>query len=419
MKISNKEDIINHFISGSKNEFYIGVENEKFVFDKLSKKRANYEQIKNVLSFLNDEYGWNKVEEDKNLIGLHLNDKQVTLEPGNQIELAGSKLKNIHEVCAESFNFQDQLETACNKFNLELMSIGFDPKSRLNEVPSNPKKRYLIMTKEMPKNGKLSLEMMYQTAGTQINLDYSDEKNFTDMFKLITYLTPISVALFANSSIKENKFNNFLSYRSIVWQNTSRGGLPEIFLEKMTFEKYADFCLNMPLLFLIKNGQYLDPDNFTFKDFLENKILKVDKEGPSKKDLETHLSTIFTELRLKQYLEIRSIDACEWDCHCASPAFFTGLIYGNLDEALDVIKKWKPKDVLNAYFDAPKKGLSTEINGKKILDWGKIFLNICKAGLSLRNKINKKGNNEIVYLKNIENILSEEKTKAEKSIKIA
>ena len=419
MKIKNKEDIINHFVNGNKEQLYIGVENEKFVFDKNTKKRSNYLQISKVLDFLNKEYGWSRVEEGKNLIGLELNGKQVTLEPGNQIELAGTKLNNIHEVCSESYKFQDELKTACNNLDLELLSIGFDPRTKLSDVPTNPKKRYIIMTKEMPKKGKLSLEMMYQTAGTQINLDYSNETNFSNKFKLISHLTPISIALFANSSIKENKFNNYLSYRSIVWQNTSRGGLPKIFLENMSFEKYADFCLNTQLLFLIKNGEYLSPDNFTFKDFLENKIKKINKESPSKHDLEIHLSTIFTEVRLKQYLEIRSIDACEWDCHCASPAFFTGLIYGSLEEATDVIKKWEPKEVLNAYFDAPKKGLTTEIHGKKILDWAKIFLDICKSGLNLRDMTNKKGENETIYLKNIENILSEKKTKAEKSIKIA
>lgn len=419
MKIENLEDIINHFIAGNKNEKNIGIENEKFIFDKNNKNRSNYEQICKVLQYLHKNFGWNKVMENKNLIGLELNGKQVTLEPGNQIELAGEKLKNIHEACSESFQFQDQLIQACKEFNLDLMSVGYDPITKLKDVPSNPKKRYQVMTKEMPKNNNLSLEMMYQTAGTQINLDYSDEKNFTNIFKVSSYIVPLSIAIFANSSIKENKFSKFLSYRSFVWQNTSRGGLPKIFLENMTFEKYADFCLEYPLLFIIKGNDYLFPNNYRFKDFMNNKIKEINNEMPSKKDLEAHLSTIFTEVRLKKYLEIRSVDACEWDCHCAAPAFFTGLIYGNLEESLDVIKNWKSEEILNAYINAPKKGLSTELNGKKLLDWGKIFLEISRTGLISRNKLNKKGNDETVYLKNIENILSENKTKAEKSIKIA
>ena len=419
MIIDNKDKIIKHFEEGEKSQQFIGVENEKFLIDSKTKKRSSYTQIENVLNFLHNNFKWLKVEEEKNLIGLKLNDMQVTLEPGNQIELAGAKLTNIHEVCAESFNFQDQLISACKKFDLELLSVGYDPVSRLEEVPSNPKKRYKVMTIEMPKNGRLSLEMMYQTAGTQINLDYKDEKNFSNKFKLISYLVPLSIAIFANSSLKEKKYSNFLSYRSYVWQNTSRGGLPKLFLEEMTYEKYADFILNTPLLFLVKDKNYLSADNHTFKDFMENKINKIGNIGPYKKDLELHLSTIFTDVRLKQYLEIRSIDACEWDCHCASPAFYTGLIYGNLEEALDAIKDWKLDHILNAYFEAPRKGLSTELHGKTMLDWTKIFLDICKRGLDVRNINNKNGNNEKLYLKNIENIVLDQKTKAEKSINIA
>ena len=177
----------------------------------------------------------------------------ITLEPGNQIELSGSQLSNIHEVCSESYEFQEKLNLACENFDLKTLSVGFDPFSSIDKIPNNPKKRYRVMTKEMPKNGKLSLEMMYQTAGTQINLDYSNEKNFSNIFRLSTFLVPLAISLFANSSIKENTFSQYLSYRSYVWQNTSRGGLPNIFFEKMTFEKYADFCLNYPLLFIKKN----------------------------------------------------------------------------------------------------------------------------------------------------------------------
>ena len=419
MKIKNKEDIIDHFIEGCKSQKNIGVENEKFIFEIKSKKRSNYDQISNVLKFLNENYGWNKILENKNLIGLELNGKQVTLEPGNQIELAGAKLKNIHEVCSESYNFQDQLIRACKSCELDILSIGYDPYTNLKDVPTNPKKRYKIMTKEMPKNGKHSLEMMYQTAGTQINLDYSSEKNFSDIFKLSTYIVPLTISLFANSSIKENSYSQYLSYRSYVWQNTSRGGLPKIFFENMTFEKYADFCIYYPLLFLVKNSEYLFPKKYLFKDFIENKIDELNKESPSKKDLEIHLSTIFTEIRLKQYLEIRSIDACEWDCHCAAPAFYTGLIYGNLDEGLDVIKNWKSNEVINAYLDAPKKGLKTEIQGKNMIEWGRLLLNISEKGLKKRKSLNKKLNDESVYLKNIKNILIDKETKAEKSIRTA
>ena len=149
---------------------------------------------------------------------------------------------------------------------------------------------------------------------------------------------------------------------------------------------------------------------------MDEKLSEADNQLPTLKDLEIHLSTIFTEVRLKKYLEIRSLDACEWDCHCAGPAFYTGLVYEKLDEALDVVKNWKNIDILNAYLDAPTKGLKTEINDKSILDWGKILLNLSNEGLLMRNQQNNKGQNETVFLKNIEYILKENKTKAEQAL---
>ncbi len=416
MEISSKDQIINHFVTGVKKNLLIGVENEKFLFQEKNNFRANYIDIKKVLEIFKRKYQWNEVKENENIIGLKIGGKSISLEPGNQIELSGAKLSNIHEVCSESHDFQNKLDKISKELGFKTVSIGYDPVTKLSDAPNNPKERYKLMTKEMPNGGKLSLNMMYQTSGTQINLDYLSEDDFKKKFKIISYLTPISIAIFANSSILENRPSGYLSYRSKVWQNTSRGGLPKIFLEDMDFEKYADFIINYPLLFIYKNKIHKNSNNKTFGDFMKGKLSEANNDLPSTKDLELHLSTIFTEVRLKKYIEMRSLDACEWDCHCAGPAFYSGLVYGNLEESLDVIKNWKAKDILNAYYDVPKKGLNTEINNKSLRAWGKIFLKISKKGLIKRNKLNRKKNNETIYLKNVENIIKINKTKAEQTI---
>ena len=416
MEINSKDQIINYFLSGAKKNVFIGVENEKFLFQEKNNVRATYSDVKKVFEILIKKFEWKEVKENENIVGLKIDGKSISLEPGNQIELSGDKLSNIHEVCSESYDFQNQLDQICKEIGLKTMSIGYDPITKLSNAPKNPKQRYKLMTKEMPKGGKLSLNMMYQTSGTQINLDYLSEDDFKKKFKIISYLTPISIAIFANSTILENKPSGYLSYRSKVWQNTSRGGLPKIFLENMDFEKYADFAINFPLLFIYKNKEHKNLNNKTFGDFMKGSLSEVNNYLPTLEDLELHLSTIFTEIRLKKYIEMRSLDACEWDCHCAGPAFYTGLIYGKLDESLDLIKDWKSEDVLKAYLDAPKKGLKTEINGKSILEWGKLLLNISNRGLIDRNFKNKTGNDETIFLKNIEQILQQNKTKAEKTL---
>lgn len=417
MYLKDKSDIVKFFEDGckKKNKLKIGVEHEKFVFNNKSKSRINFQTVLKIFHYLR-KYNWRPIKEGKNIISLSKENKTITLEPGNQIELSGAKLNNLHLSCSESYKFLKELGLACESLNLNMMSVSFDPISNLKKVPKNPKLRYKIMTKEMPKNGKLSLEMMHQTIGTQINLDYTSEKDFIKKFKLASNLVPLSIAIFANSPFKENKLNKYLSYRSKVWQNTSRGGLPKSYLEGMNFEKYADYIMNYPLLFFKKKNNYLFSKNKTFKDFIENKIRELDFKGPTKKDLEIHLSTIFTEIRLKKYIEIRSLDTCEWSCHCAGPAFFLGILYQNLDTALDIIKNWKAEEVLNAYKEAPKKGLQTLLHNKSLLYWGKIFLKLSEEGLRKRSIKNKNGKDESVFLDSIKSILSNNKTKAELSI---
>ena len=415
MEITSKNQIIDYFFSGCKTDLLIGVENEKFLFREKDQQRINYSDIKKILNLYSEKYNWEKIFENENIIGLKLGGKSISLEPGNQIELSGDKYKNIHGVCSESYDFQSKLNEICKDLKLKTIAVGHDPYSKLSDVPNNPKQRYEIMTQEMPKSGKQSLNMMYQTSGTQINIDYLSEEDFKKKFKIISFLCPITIGVFANSAISENKPSGYLSLRSKVWQETARGGLPEIFLEDMDFEKYADFAINFPLLFLKKNNSYSSVNGKTFKDFMEGKIENT-KNLPNLDDLELHLSTIFTENRLKKYIEIRSLDACEWDCHCAGPAFLTGLIYGDLESTISIINDWKKEDVLNAYIEAPKKGLNTIINNKKILDWLRIFYDISKKGLEKRNELNKTKKNETIFLKNIKNILDDKKSKADKSL---
>ena len=416
-QINSKQDLIRYFEKGCKkeNQLSIGVEHEKFIFDNITNQRASFKTIAKIFNFL-EKFGWKAIKEKNYVIGLLRNEQSITLEPGNQIELSGAKLNSIHLNCSESYKYLDELRKACKKLNLKMMSVSFDPFSKLEDVPQTPKQRYEIMTKEMPKDGKLSLDMMYQTCGTQINLDYTSEKDFIKKFKLSSFLVPLSIAIFANSSIKENKLSGYLSYRSKVWQNTSRAGLPKVFLEDMDFEKYTDFVINMPLLFVVQNFKHLDAKGDKFIDFMHGKLSMLKNIKPNIVDFENHLATIFTEVRLKKYIEIRSLDTCEWDCHCGGPAFYTGLLYGNLNEAYDIINKWKISDVLNAYIDSPKKGLKTILNNKTLLEWGKIFSKLSKKGLEKRSIKNDSGKSESIFLRSVENILNKNKTKAEVTV---
>ena len=411
--ITSKEQIIEYFKSGIKNkkDFKIGIEHEKFLFNSENNKRVNYSKIKEMFSKL-IEFGWNPIFENDNIIGLNKGGKNISLEPGNQIELSGDKLNNIHEACAESYDYLFELKQVTKKLNIKIVSAGFDPISKLSEIPNNPKKRYKLMTKDMPEGGELSLDMMYRTCGTQLNIDYSSEEDFKKKFKIVNSIVPISIALFANSSIIEKKKSNYLSYRSKVWQNTSRGGLPKLFLENLNFEKYADFIMNFPILFIQNKDNYFSGKGYTFNDFMYGKIKELNNRLPDESDLSIHLSTIFTENRLKKYIELRSMDTCGWDCLCAGPAFNIGMLYGNLDEIYELVSKWDINKIMNAYLEAPQKGFNTQLMGKDLLHWSSVLLDLSKKGLEKRDVANKSGKNETLFLNHLQKVIDNKTTNA-------
>ena len=415
--INTKEQIIKYFLSGikDKKDFKIGIEHEKFLFDN-NNKRIDYSKIKQMFSALL-EFGWNPILEKNNIIGLNKGGKNITLEPGNQIELSGEKLNHIHEACAESQDYLFELKQVTKKLNLSIVSAGFDPISKLSEIPNNPKQRYKLMTKDMPLGGELSLDMMYRTCGTQLNIDYETEEDFIKKFKIVNSIVPISIALFANSSIVEKKKSNYLSYRSKVWQNTSRGGLPKIFFEDLDFEKYADFVMNFQILFIKDKKNYFSGQRYKFKDFMNGKISEVKNRFPTEDDLSTHLSTIFTENRLKKYIELRSMDTCGWDCLCAGPAFYVGMLYGNLDEVYDLISKWDKNKIINAYLEAPKKGFNTQLMGKDLLYWASTLLEFSRRGLDQRDVLNKSKKNEALFLNHLKKVIDNKTTNADHMIK--
>ena len=268
----------------------------------------------------------------------------------------------------------------------------------------------------MPIGGELSLDMMYRTCGTQLNIDYKSEADFVKKFKIANSIVPISIALFANSSIVEKKNSNYLSYRSKVWQSTSRGGLPKLFFEDLNFDRYAEFVMNFPILFIQDKERYISGKKYTFKNFMNGKIEEINNRLPTENDLANHLSSIFTENRLKKYIELRSMDTCGWDCLCAGPAFNVGMLYGNLDEVHDLISDWEKDKIINAYLEAPKKGFNTQLMGKDLLYWASTLLNLSRKGLENRDILNKQGKNETLFLNHLQNVIDNKTTNADHMI---
>jgi len=418
--IVDKEQLINFFKDGSKaSGLKIGTEHEKFLFNIKTKKPIGYQgpqSIEKIFELL-EQNGWIPIHDEKSVIGLKKNNKSITLEPGLQIELSGEPLDSVHETCKEVNEYLDEMVEVCKKLNIGLVGNGFNPNATFNEISKLPKKRYDIMRNYMPTRGTYGLDMMHRTCGTQINLDYKNEEDYKIKTRVATCLIPIALSIFSNSPFKESKLNNYLSYRSFIWQNTDpdRSGLIDFFMsDENSFEKYVDFALDVPMYFVTRNNKTLDASGESFRNFLTGDLKKIPNVKPDLKDWESHISTIFHEIRIKTYMEIRSADSCSWSGLCSIPAFWTGLLYDeeSLNHVHDLTKDWKFEEVNNAYLDAAKNGLNTNMRNEPIFEHANKFIEISKQGLVRRGIKNRSNKDESIFLNEIQEMIKSRKTPA-------
>jgi len=407
--IENKSQMIEHLMGGCKPKsgWRIGTEHEKIGFCLKELTPIPYEGgIKTILEGL-QRFDWEPVFEGPNVIALKRDGASVSLEPGGQLELSGAPLEHVHETCREVSQHLREVKEVADEIGAGFISLGFRPDTKLEDVPVMPKGRYKIMREYMQKVGTLGREMMFRTCTVQTNLDFSSEADMVKKFRVSLALQPIATALFANSPFMEGKLNGYKSYRSRVWLDTDAdrtGMLPFVFDEGFGFEQYIDYALDVPMYFVYRGGDYLDASGKSFRDFLDGKLDVVPGEKPSLSDFDDHLSTIFPEVRLKTFLEMRGCDTGPWGELCAMPAFWVGLLYDQsaLDVAWDMVKDWTAEEREQLRRDVPKMGFQTPFRGKTIQDLARQALEISRVGLNARNQLNAHGENETVFLQELD-----------------
>ena len=421
----NKYDLIKWFEDGrkSKDSFKIGTEHEKFVYHLTNLQPVSYNEksgIRNILRSLK-RFGWQEVIENGFLIALKKDGQSITLEPGGQLELSGAPLENIHKTCGEVNEHLDQLKIIGNELNIGFLGIGARIEGKLSKDFWMPKARYEIMKEYMPKVGSLGLEMMADTCTVQVNLDYSDEKDMMRKVKSAFILQPIISALFASSPFENMKPSKYLSRRSAIWFDVDkdRCGIPDlIFNGEFGFEEWTDYALNVPMYFVKRNGRYINCAGESFKNFIEGRLSILPNEKAKLSDWEDHLSTIFTEVRLKKFIEFRGADAGPWRSLCALPAIWVGLLYDK--EALDQTEAFAntiTKDMFEKiYKHGPIEGLDLKLGNKKLNDYAKDLILIAKKGLKNRAIKDSTGNDESGYLNQLEDITYSGKNHAKKML---
>ena len=405
--IEDKEQLVRYLESGNKPEsdWRIGTEHEKFGFTLDTKEPLKYEGEQGIQRLLTglQRFGWLPVNEGDNVIALQMDAASITLEPAGQFELSGAPLKTVHETCDEVNTHLAQIREVSEEMGVGFIGLGFAPHWSRDDVFVMPKARYDIMRAYMPTKGSYGLDMMLRTCTVQVNLDYSSEADMVKKFRTSLALQPLATALFANSPFADSKPNGFLSYRSEMWKDTDPdrcGTLPFVFEDGMGFERYVDFALDVPMYFLYREGTYLDVAGLSFRDLMAGKLPGYEGELPSMTDWENHLTTIFPEVRLKRFLEMRGADGAPWKGICALSAFWVGLLYdsGALDAAWDLVKDWSLETYEQLRFDVPEHGLAAKLGDGTLQDLAKQVLKISGQGLRSRNRLDAVGSDETGFL---------------------
>ncbi|MCX8507214.1 MAG: glutamate--cysteine ligase [Alphaproteobacteria bacterium] len=421
--ISGKGDLVAWFEQGCKppSAWRIGTEHEKFMFHRqnfapLAYGSTNIDgtthsdgaDIRSLLEGL-QKFGWQKILEKHLPIALsHGGGAAISLEPGGQFELSGAAVENLHETEAEIATHIAQLKSLTEPRDIGMLGLGFAPDWRRDDMNWMPKGRYVIMRRYMPIVGTLGLDMMLRTCTVQVNLDYQSEADMVDKYRVSLALQPLATALFANSPFTEGKVNGYQSYRSEIWRDTDTqrcGMIPFVFETGFGFEHYVDYLLDVPMYFVYRDG-YIDVAGQSFRDFMAGKLPALPGERPSLGDFADHVSTVFPEVRMKRYLEMRGADVGPPDHLVALSAFWVGLLYDQtaLDECLTLIKDWSISELEQARRNVPRQGLATMLHGRSLREWAMDVLKIADAGLKKRGRRGSDGHDERKFLRPIEAI---------------
>ncbi|KAG2245144.1 hypothetical protein Bca4012_015027 [Brassica carinata] len=386
-----KEDLIAYFSSGCKTKemWRIGTEHEKIGFNVKTLRPMKYEQITALLNGISERFDWDKVMETGTIIGLKQGMQSISLERGGQLELSGAPLETLHQTYNELNSHLYQVKTVAEDLGIGFLGIGYEPKSSLEDATIVRKTRYDIIQDYLDRTGS-GPDMGLKTCTVQANLDYSSETDMIRKFRASLALQPIATALFANSPFSNGKPNGFLSIRSHLWIDTDKkrtGMIPFVFNDSFGFERYVEYALDVPMFFLHRNKSYLNCGGMTFRDFLSGKISHLSHEQPTINDWETHIGTIWPEVRLKRYLEMRGADGGSREMLCALPAFWVGLLYDeeSLQTVLDMIADWTTEEREMLRTQVPVTGLKTMFRDGPLKHVAEDVLKLAKDGLERRN----------------------------------
>jgi len=407
-EIAGRAQLIEAFVGAAKPraEWRIGTEYEKVAVRRSDGQAAPFSGprgIETLLTRLADRYGWEPIEDDGRVIALAGGKASITLEPGGQVELSGELCDSVHCAAAEFAQHIDQVVTVGDELDLAFLGLGMQPMTRVPDFELVPKKRYGIMWPYMARVGTLGQRMMTQTATVQMNLDYADEPDAMRKLRLGMGLDPLLTAMFANSPLSDGDLNGYASLRAHIWSDTDRarcGLLPFAFNPSAGFEDYVDWALDVPMYFIVRDGAWIDMTAHTFRAFLQHGYAGG---RATMADWNAHLTTLFPQVRLKGYIELRSADSQAPELMLAAPALAKGLFYTDdcVLAAWDLVKAWSWEDRLALWRDVPRQALQARVGRRRLAELAPELVAIAAEGLRRQAQRNRAGDDESIYLERL------------------
>jgi len=389
--------------------FRIGTEHEKFGFRHADLSPPTYDGngIRAVLEGL-ARLGGEPISDNGQPIGLKQGGASVSLEPAGQLELSGAPLEDLHATAAELAAHMSAVRTVAEPLGLGFAPLGFQPLATRDAMPWMPKGRYAIMRRYMPLVGTLGLDMMTRTCTVQVNLDYASEEDMRRKLRVGLLLQPLATALFANSPFTEGRPNGYQSYRAHIWTDTDnqRSGIPRLMLDDdFGFAKYAAWLINdVPMYFVYRQGRYIDVAGRSFRDFIARRVPELAGETATIGDFADHMTTVFTDVRLKQFLEMRGADAGCPAMMLAQSAFWVGLLYDDtaLGAALDLLRGVDFQAVATLRAVVPRDGIEARLAApwpiRTMRDLAREAVAIARAGLVARARRDADGRDESCFI---------------------
>jgi glutamate--cysteine ligase len=424
--IGARSELVEWIASGEKprEDWRLGTEHEKVPFYRADLSPVPYDGAKGIRALLEgmqERTGWAPIMEDGHPIGLadEVGGGAISLEPGGQFELSGAPLVSLHDTARETARHLDDVKAVGDGLGIGFLTLGMSPLWTRAETPVMPKARYRIMTDYMPKVGSLGLDMMYRTSTVQVNMDYASEADMVRKLRVSLALQPIATAIFANSPFTDGKPNGYLSMRSNIWLDTDRdrtGMMAFAFEDGFGYERYVDWALDVPMYFVKRGSTYHDVAGASFRDLFAGKLAQMPGERATRSDWANHVSTLFPEVRLKRYLEMRGADVGNLEHIVALSAFWTGLFYDEtaLDGAWELVKAWSAEQREQVRADVPKLALKASIAGRSVQDVARDALALSRAGLQRRAYLDEAGRDETRHLAYAEEIVASGRTQAER-----